>query len=242
MFDELEEPAAEEALGQAEEQIQEQPRAAAEIDIGQYVRPLQEKLDRLETQLDPERNARILHQQQAAARHQKTMADLRLAAEQGDYEGLSKHLPVMLSTLDQGMANLYQQHMQFEQFRARETERIQLENTAMQEERYFAARDPEGHQLVGEYPIAVARALAYSSGRSAPERADVEAAMKFMEDRFAQYGDNMQGALDEMANYVRMVKGASRTAPARRTPTAVPGASAPAYRQPSASSPIDILL
>lgn len=204
------------------EPVEPQQEARQEIDISKYVEPLRQEIDGLKYQLDPERNAQIFRQQQIAQQHRQRLQDFRLAAEQGDREKAFENLPYFVSAFDQAIGNLYQQQQQMQQYREEVQQRFELDGQAMAEERYFAARDPEGHGMLQEYPLHVARAIAWSEGRQQPNQQDVQRAMEHMEGRFA-YHQNVQAAMDEMAGYVRQVKGSSvQKQPVKRFPTAVP--------------------
>lgn len=216
-----------------QEQVQEAQAQQPEIDIDRYVQPLQAKIQDLEQRLDPDRNAALLRQQQAMLAHRRQLEELRLSGEVGDVDRGWKAVPQVMTTFDRAIGHLYQQAEEVRQWREEVQQRQEYEIEAMNHERFFAARDPEGHALLAEYPLHVARAIAASQGVAVSQE-HVQYATQFMESRFGAH-DSVQKAFDEMASYVRQVKGGQTQKPAavRRFPTAVPAASSSAPRGPN---------
>lgn len=222
---------------EAEPEVPETQAAAPQLDEAairqRYVQPLEEKLGRLESVLDPQRIQAFQNQQQIERQRYQSAAQFRAALDEGDGVAALKALMPQLAMWDQAHQLHVQNIQAMQQWREEQEERNRIAEEIEQDERYFYAIDPEGQQLLRDFIPLATRAFAEQRGPGqAPTKEDHKAAEEWMKYVFAEKPSFVDAA-KELASWVRQYKSQQAPPQQRKLPMAPAPGSRPRRSEPN---------
>lgn len=233
MDDEIESGLYDEAIPEQPEVQQPEPQQAGpdlEAVVRERYAPLEEKIQRLEGVLDPDRIAAFQRQQEFHQQRSEMAGRFRQHLQDGDAAAALQAMAPQFAMWDRALLAQAQVIQQQNERWAEYEEHQRIVQEVEAEEMAFYAVEPEGAQLLREFVPTAARAYAEMRGPGTKAtKADVDEAIEWMRSQFAAKG--FGGAAPELVNYVRSHKAARQQAQPRRLP------SAPAPGMRSSSQP-----
>lgn len=223
-------------------EVQPETQAATPPDFEATIReryaPLEEKVQRLEGVLDPERIQAFQRQQEFHQQREAMAGKFRQHLADGDAAAALQAIAPQFAMWDRALQAQAQVIQQQNERWAEYEEHQRIVQEVEAEEMAFYAVEPDGAQLLREFVPTAARAYAELRGGPGTKatRADADEATEWMRSQFGQKG--FSAAASELAAYVRAHK-AARQQTQQVQPRRLPSAPAPGMRSSSQPRNVD---
>jgi hypothetical protein len=211
-----------EGAPEPEVQLPEPQQAGPDLEavVRERYAPLEEKIQRLEGVLDPDRIQAFQREQEFHQQRNDMVGKFRQHLQDGDAAAALQAIAPQFAMWDRALLAQAQIIQDQQAWRAEREEHERIVQEVEAEEMAFYAAEPDGALLLREFVPTAARAYAELRGGPGTKatRADADEATEWMRSQFGQKG--FSAAAHELAAYVRAHKAARQQVQPRRLPSA----------------------